>query len=310
MTDVELADPQPKPRWRLDKLAFATALLALSATLALTYSPMVSWFSQLQQSREIAQYQRALAAGEIARPNYAEPPEIRDAAAYNSALSAGAVLDSFSSVARGVGSAEGSEFVYHDLLNTGDNGLMARVQIPTIDVDLPVYHGTDDETLLKGVGHLQGTSLPVGGQGTRTVLTAHRGLATATMFTDLDKVKEGDIFTIAVLNRVYAYRVFETRVIAPDETEVLTADPARDLATLITCTPLGINTHRIAVTGERVTPTPDEVADVALSAPALPHFPWWAVIQGGMLMLAVAWVWWNGRQKKGGKRENLPPRDE
>ncbi|WP_459583204.1 class C sortase, partial [Aerococcus mictus] len=111
----------------------------------------------------------------------------------------------------------------------------------TIDVDLPVYHGTSDEVLNRAAGHLEGTSLPVGGPSTRAVITAHRGLANARMFTDLNKVNVGDTFTIEVFGDVLTYRVRDTKVVAPEDTDTLRVEEGKDLVTLVTCTPLGIN---------------------------------------------------------------------
>jgi sortase A len=168
---------------------------------------------------------------------------------------------------------------------------MARLRIPAIDVDLPIYHGTSDATLLKGVGHLEGTSLPVGGEGTHSVLTGHRGLASATLFTNLDKVKEGDTFTIEVLDQVLTYQVIRTQVVDPSDTASLRATAGEDLVTLVTCTPLGINSQRILVTGERITPTPQEDLDAAGSVPDIPGFPWWAAGLAAGVVLVGVFVW-------------------
>lgn len=282
---------RPQNKWRPDALITLGVILAFIATAAFTYTPMISWFSQRVQSAQIAEYQQRLAKGEI----HSESAMIKDAREYNSALSAGAVLDSFANVARGIGSAEGTNFVYGDLLNVGDHGLMGRLRIPSINVDLPIYHGTDEDTLLKGVGHLQGTSLPIGGESTRTVLTAHRGLASAELFTHLDKMEVGDIFTITVLDDVYAYQAFDIRVISPEDSEAVNAVPGEDEATLVTCTPLGINSHRILVTGKRVAPVPDAAAASALETPHLPGFPWWLVVQLAVLIAGIAVLYWGGR---------------
>lgn len=292
------AKARPQTKWRPDALITFGVILAYIATAAFTYTPMISWFSQRVQSEQIADYQRLLSDGAID----AEPAMIKDAREYNSALSAGAVIDSFANVARGVGSAEGTKFVYGDLLNVGDNGLMGRLRIPSINVDLPIYHGTDEDTLLKGVGHLQGTSLPIGGESTRTVLTAHRGLASAELFTHLDKMEVGDIFTITVLDKVYAYQAFDIRVISPEDSEAVNVVPGEDEATLVTCTPLGINSHRILVTGKRVDPVPDDAAASALETPTLPHFPWWLVVQVAVVIAGAGVFYWAGRPSSKSKR--------
>lgn len=142
--------------------------------------------------------------------------------------------------------------VYYDILNYTDDGVMAYINIPKIDVNLPIYHGTDNEHMLKGVGHLVGTSFPVGGIDTHAVLSAHSGLSTAELFTNLADLKEGDLFYIHVLNDVLAYEVDKINVVKPDETNDLKITPGKDYVTLVTCTPYGINSHRLLVRGHRV----------------------------------------------------------
>lgn len=138
----------------------------------------------------------------------------------------------------------------YDTLLTMDEA-MAYVEIPKIKVELPVYHGTDEEVLSKGVGHLKGSSLPVGGKGTHSVLSAHCGLPTAELFTNLDKLEIGDLFYVTSLKEKMAYRVDAINVVKPDETELLRIDEDKDLVTLITCTPYAVNTHRLLVRGIR-----------------------------------------------------------
>lgn len=138
----------------------------------------------------------------------------------------------------------------YDILLTMDEA-MAYVEIPKIKVELPVYHGTDEEVLSKGVGHLKGSSLPVGGKGTHAVLSAHCGLPTAELFTNLEKLEIGDLFYVTSLKEKMAYRVDAINVVKPDETELLRIDEDKDLVTLITCTPYAVNTHRLLVRGIR-----------------------------------------------------------
>ena len=138
---------------------------------------------------------------------------------------------------------------YEDLLNV--NGVMAYIEIPEIDVYLPVYHGTDKETLEKGIGHLQNTSFPIGGKGTHCVLSGHSGLPTAMLFTNLDQLKKGNRFYIHVLDEVLAYKVDQIEVVEPEDISLLSIDPNEDYVTLVTCTPFGKNTHRLLVRGTR-----------------------------------------------------------
>lgn len=142
--------------------------------------------------------------------------------------------------------------VYYDILNYTDDGVMAYINIPKIDINLPIYHGIDNEHMLKGVGHLVGTSFPVGGIDTHAVLSAHSGLSTAELFTNLADLKKGDLFYIHVLNDVLAYEVDKINVVKPDETNDLKIAPGKDYVTLVTCTPYGINSHRLLVRGHRV----------------------------------------------------------
>lgn len=146
---------------------------------------------------------------------------------------------------------------YYDILNYTDDGVMAYINIPKIDVNLPIYHGTDSEHMLKGVGHLVGTSFPVGGIDTHAVLSAHSGLSTAELFTNLADLKKGDLFYIHVLDDVLAYEVDKINVVKPDETNDLKIVPGQDYVTLVTCTPYGINSHRLLVRGHRVEYDPD-----------------------------------------------------
>lgn len=141
---------------------------------------------------------------------------------------------------------------YDTLLNMGGNGIMGYVEIPSIQVNLPIYHGTDSETLERGIGHLLGSSLPIGGASTHSVLSGHSGLAGQKMFTDLLQVREGDVFYLHVLGETLAYQVVSLNTVLPYDTSLLGITPGADLCTLITCTPLAVNTHRLLVTGERI----------------------------------------------------------
>lgn len=143
-------------------------------------------------------------------------------------------------------------FGYNNLLNLMGNGIMGYIFIEKIGVELPIYHGTSSSVLNMAVGHLEGSSLPVGGIGTHTVLSAHRGLPSAKLFSDLDKLEVGDTFEITVLNRVLTYEVEQILIVEPHETDSLAIDSDRDLCSLITCTPYGVNTHRLIVQAHRI----------------------------------------------------------
>ena len=141
---------------------------------------------------------------------------------------------------------------YTEQLNLTGDGIMGYVEIPVIDTNLPIYHGTDSKTLETGVGHLLGSSLPIGGDSTHAVLTAHSGMASQKLFSDLDKMKVGDIFYLHILDEVLAYQVDEITVVLPHDTKHLGITEGEDLCTLITCTPFAVNTHRLLVRGARI----------------------------------------------------------
>lgn len=140
---------------------------------------------------------------------------------------------------------------YKDILDVSGTGIMGYVTINKIRVELPIYHGTDDGILQIAAGHIEGSSLPTGGKGTHSVFSAHRGLPSAKLFTNLDKLVEGDTFKLTVLNRTLTYKVDQIRIVEPEEVDELTVVPEKDYCTLVTCTPYGINTHRLLVRGIR-----------------------------------------------------------
>lgn len=140
---------------------------------------------------------------------------------------------------------------YESLLCMTEDGIMGSVEIPSIDVSLPIYHGTSSEVLEKGVGHLEGTSLPVGGLSTHTVLTGHTGLSRAKLFTDLTELQEGDLFFLKVMGKTLAYQVDQIKVVLPTELDALSVVHGKDYCTLLTCTPYGVNSHRLLVRGVR-----------------------------------------------------------
>lgn len=141
---------------------------------------------------------------------------------------------------------------YNEILNPGKNGIMGYISIPKLGVEIPIYHGISAEVLNIACGHLEGTSLPIGGESTHTVLSAHRGLPHAKLFTELDKMEIGDTFTITVLNQTITYQVDQIKVVLPNETNDVLITKGEDLCTLITCTPYGINSHRLLVRGTRI----------------------------------------------------------
>lgn len=157
---------------------------------------------------------------------------------------------------------------YEALLDIGDNGVMGYVNIPSLNVTLPIYHGTDDAVLQIAIGHLEWSSLPVGGNSSHCVISGHRGLPSAKLFTDLDELIEGDTFLLMVLDEVLTYEVDQIRIVKPHEVENLLIEEGKDLCTLVTCTPYGINSHRLLVRGHRIE-TQEEARIVRVTADAM-----------------------------------------
>lgn len=291
MTLIETPKRRPAHRaqgWRLKGLPLAAMLLLVVGAIVFLYPQAAAWTNQKNQAAALAATSKIHEGG----GQRERAAQLEAAHAYNDALASGALLKANSNVPTGDGAGAG-QFDYESLLASPD-GVMARIRYERAEIDLPVYHGTGDSTLLRGIGHLQGTSLPVGGIGTRSVLTGHRGLADATMFTHLDQAEVGDQFTLEVLGEALVYRVVDIQIIEPEGTEALLPDPDRDLVTLVTCTPLGVNTQRILVTGERVTPTPAAAVAEVGTPSDLPGFPWWVVILSAVLVIAAGYVWVSG----------------
>lgn len=184
------------------------------------------------------------------------------------------------------------DILYGDVLDPAKNGIMCFVEIPKINVSLPVYHGTSEEVLKKGVGHMEGSALPIGGVGNRPFLLAHTGMNTSRMFSDLTGLSEGDLFYIRVLNLCLTYRVCEIQTLLPEEADELYPDEERDLMTLVTCTPYGVNSHRLIVTGERISDAEVEKVDVPMQTADWNGSAWMraylkAILLGSAMMVGV-----------------------
>lgn len=201
-----------------------------------------NWWYQNIADTEISEYERTIDPQKEAEYDAA----FAKAQEYNKALVGQTVPDVFA-IREGTTDEE-----YESFLNVRGNGMMGIVRIPAIDVRLPIYHYSTAETLEKGAGHIFGSSLPVGGESSHSVITAHRGLPQAKMFSDLDQVVVGDKFFLKILNRTLAYEVDQIETVRPDETRSLAIEAGEDLCTLVTCTPYGVNTQRLLVRGHRV----------------------------------------------------------
>lgn len=186
---------------------------------------------------------------------------------------------------------------YNSVLDLSGNGVMGYIQIKAIDVNLPIYHGTDESVLQVAIGHLQGTSLPVGGQSTHCAVSGHRGLPSAKLFTDLDKLTEGDTFTITILNETLTYEVDQIRIVEPTDISDLNIVTGEDYLTLITCTPYGINSHRLLVRGRRIENIEGEVVVLA-GAVRIPNYIVIPAVGVPLLFILLLVLLLFNRQKK------------
>ena len=251
--------------------------LAFLAGLALVLYPSVSdYWNSFHQTRAIAVYSE-----EVANMDDNKYDELFEAAyAYNQSLIQKKDRYTMSDEER----AE-----YESLLDVSGNGILGYIEIPIIGCSLPIYHGTDAAVLQIAVGHIEGTSLPVGGAGCHSVLSGHRGLPSAKLFTDLDRLTFGDTFIIQVLNQTYTYEVDQILIVLPYEMDLLAIDPAKDYCTLVTCTPYGINSHRLLVRGHRI--ENEEIAQtVRVTADALQIDPIVVAPVVAMPMLLVLFI--------------------
>lgn len=233
-------------------LTLILLLIMLIGLGLLGYPTFSDYWNSFHQSRAIASYAQSVA--DMSQEKYDEI--IESAENYNRALSKTGIKWSLT---------EKEKKEYEKQLVVGDTGVMGYIYIPKIDITLPIYHGTDEAVLQMAIGHLEGTSLPVGGRGSHCVLSGHRGLPSAKLFSDLDKMAEGDTFSLTIMNRTLTYEVDQIRVVEPTDLSDLSIEKGKDYCTLVTCTPYGINTHRLLVRGHR-TQNPNGDADVIADA--------------------------------------------
>ena len=233
------------------------AVLFLAGLSVLLYPFVANQWNSYRQSRLMSSYEEGVAEKD-ANGEIDYEAEWEKALTYNDALMPMILPDSFA-----VAEASDRDEAYMNCLNINGDEIMGIVEIPKIDVELPIYHTTDEEVLQIGAGHLEGSSLPVGGESTHAVISAHRGLPSATLFTDLDQLVEGDHFLLHILDDTLCYEVDQITVVEPDQTESLSVVEGEDLVTLLTCTPYGVNTQRLLVRGHRVPYDADTVEDEA-----------------------------------------------
>lgn len=218
-------------------------LVLVVAFAVLLYPTVSSYVNEKNGSKVVSNYD----AESVRLSNAEKEKMLEDARAYNKEMLSNIdLIDPFSQGEKSLDAR------YESLLNIDGSGMMGYIRIPKIKVEIPIYHGTSESVLQACVGHFWGTSLPVGGESTHTVLTGHRGLPTKTLFTNMDKLVKGDVFYIKVLDETLAYKVDQILTVLPEETEALSIVPGQDYATLVTCTPYAINTHRLLVRGHRI----------------------------------------------------------
>ena len=244
------AEEAPKRRRKGPSLSTVILVVILLAGVCILLYPSVSdWWNSMHATRAIAGYVTAVEdlSGE-------EKERMLEAARrYNAALADGVDYDL----------TEEEYAEYLSLLDIGGTGIMGYVQISAIGVNLPVYHSVDEAVLQIAVGHIPGSSLPVGGERSHSVLSGHRGLPSAKLFSELDQMQEGDVFTLNVMDQTITYMVDQIRIVLPEETDDLAIQAGKDYCTLVTCTPYGINTHRMLVRGRRIENIAGEVVVVA-----------------------------------------------
>ena len=223
----------------------------------LLYPSVSDWWNSMHATQAIAGYVTAVED----LSGQEREDAIKAAQAYNTKLLNGVDFDL----------TEEEYAEYEALLDIGGTGIMGYVQISAIGVNLPIYHSVDESVLQIAVGHIPGSSLPVGGERTHSVLSGHRGLPSAKLFSDLDRMVEGDIFTLNVMGQTFTYMVDQIRIVLPEEVDELAIKPGRDYCTLVTCTPYGVNSHRMLVRGKRIENIAGEVVVVA-EAVRIPNY--------------------------------------
>lgn len=237
-----------------DKTTIALFVILFAGLSLLLYPSVSDYWNSFNQSRAIATYSE-----EVAQIDDKQYEELwKSAVRYNSNLP--------QTNERYVLTAE-QRMIYESLLNLGKNGIMGYVEIPPIKVSLPIYHGTDEAVLQIAIGHLEWTSLPTGGESTHCVISGHRGLPSAKLFSNLDQLKEGDVFYLRVLDETLTYEVDQILIVEPEDVKALRIEEGKDLCTLVTCTPYGINSHRLLVRGHRI--ETNKVINVRVSADAV-----------------------------------------
>ena len=256
----------------------------------MAYPSVSDWWNSFHQTRAIASYSDAVAVMD----NTDYEKLWNDAGVYNQTLA---------EKANPFFITEEDQRLYEECLNISGTGVMGYIDIPEIKCTLPIYHGTSDAVLQVAVGHVEGSSLPVGGEGSHCVLSGHRGLPSARLFTDLDQLVAGDLFKLQILDETLTYEVDQIHIVLPNELDNLTIEKGKDYCTLVTCTPYGVNSHRLLVRGHRVA-NEESVAHVRVTADAIRIDPILVAPAAAapMLLLLFIWLMAGGGRKKPKKK--------
>lgn len=274
-------------------------IIFLAGLSLLLYPFVANQWNNYRQKQLISSYEQTVSQKEASN-GIDYDAELKKAEAYNEALLPSILPDSFA-----IADASEEDQTYMNTLNIAGDEMMGIVEIPKIDIKLPIYHTTKEDVLKQAAGHLEGSSLPIGGKSTHSVISAHRGLPSASLFTDLDQLKKGDHFLIHVLNKTLCYEVDKISVVKPEETSALAVEEGEDLVTLLTCTPYGVNTERLLVRGHRVPYEEQKVADekTPLSGISLhTNYLLWVIV--GLAVTAIFILVLYLKEKKLQKKKN------
>lgn len=271
------------------KLSIVLAGILFLAGLSLLLYPLVAnQWNNYRQSKLISEYETVV-KDESRKGTINYQKEWDRAHAYNQALLPSILPDSFAIAA--ASDEPGEE--YMSCLNILTDEMMGYVEIPKINIKIPIFHTTSEEVLSKGAGHLEGSSLPVGGENTHSVISAHRGLPSASLFTDLDQLEDGDHFLIRVLDQTLCYEVDQIHIVEPENTSDLAVEPGQDLVTLLTCTPYAVNTKRLLVRGHRVPYEEETIEKEEKESPMslYTNYLLWAVVGLAVTAVLIIFLW-------------------
>lgn len=287
---------RPKGKKKKSILPSLLLVLILLAGLSLLLYPTLSdYWNSLHQSQAIA--------------SYVETVEAMDEADYEAMWAAArAYNDALPRDNSRFHPSEEAQAEYDALLDVSGTGIMGYVEIPQIGVSLPIYHGTDEAVLQVAIGHIEGSSLPVGGAGTHCVISGHRGLPSAKLFTDLDQIQEGDTFLLHILDETLTYQVDQIHIVEPDDVTYLAIEEGQDLCTLVTCTPYGVNSHRLLVRGRRIE-TEETAAAIRVTADAILVDPMLVAPAVAAPILLILLIWLLVSSRKQGRKGPARSRD-